>query len=305
MDKDAGSNIKILQSVNFNKIIITYQNKQSTFDLAFKIRKTTIAQRWANKLELAKSLYTIDDPKRFYGFGSRKEQIEDALKKINNCCDIINSYQKIIDRRLYDIHDSDTLNYLHHIFEVYHGLLDAQNHPYYLNAPIEVKNALANLNVLVHRCESITRSQAKRQVITYYGLPKTDTLDWLDYELLESNLKFGTIYLVYCEIGKTLKDLAIDNDHYISDEAYKPFRFFSADFEIYFTDNPQSEKINKLVQDYYNKNSEFFISRKLPLTHPYNKMGKLPVADIDNPPENWLELLESHQNVKDVTLIKE
>lgn len=305
MDKNVGLNTKILKNVEFNKIILTYQNDKSEFDLTFKIRKTSIAQRWANKVNFAKSIYPIDNPSRFYGFGSKKSQISDAIEKINRSCKTINSHEKIINKTLTKIDDYDTLNYLHHIFEVYHGLLDQQTHPFYLSASQEVRKALADLNVLVHLCETVSRVNDKRQVITYYGLPKTECLDINDYKLFESDFRSGVIYLVYCEIGKTLKDLAIDNDQYIHPDSYKPFRYFSADFEIYFTNtNPDdSVKIKKMIEDYYKKNYQFFISRGLSIDHPYNTFGKLPVADIEVIPENMLELLASHQFTKKVTLL--
>ena len=84
-----------------------------------------VASRWVKKLQAAQAAnYTIDHPDRFYGFGSHQQQVQDALHRINQCVDIINQFKPIVDRKLTDINDQDTLNYLHHIFEVYHGLLD-------------------------------------------------------------------------------------------------------------------------------------------------------------------------------------
>jgi hypothetical protein len=36
----------------------------------------------------------------------------------------------------------------------------------------------------------------------------------------DKQIKFGTVYLNYCEIGKTVEDLANDNDKYIGDDAF-------------------------------------------------------------------------------------
>ena len=158
-----------------------------------------------------------------YGFGSQHDQEQQARDSINRCINVINQHEKIISRTVIDLGDQDTLNYLHHVFEVYHGLLDQQTHNFYTSAPQQVQQALANLNVLVHQCESVARGARPRHVVTWYGLPKTDVLDPEDYAYINEQIQFGTIYLNYVEIGKTVEDLAYDNDRYISQEAFRPF----------------------------------------------------------------------------------
>jgi hypothetical protein len=71
---------------------------------------------------------------------------------------------------------------------------------------------------------------------------------------------FGTVYLNYCEIGKTLDDLTIDRDNYIGDNMFKPFDFYSADFVVKFWDDTTEEVQNKLqnMQQYYNTHQDFF-----------------------------------------------
>ena len=117
----------------------------------------------------------------------------------------LNQYTQI-DYQLNSVHDQDTLNRLHHIFEVEHGLLDAKS------TDNEFKEHLCNLNLCVHRCESIARGVHPRHVVTYFGLPKTETLTDDDYNYFESKITFGTVYINYAEIGKTLYDLMLDND---------------------------------------------------------------------------------------------
>lgn len=273
--------------------------------LDFKLRSTDLAQRWVKKVRAAQKLkYPIDQPDRFYGFGTRAQDIQHAIDHVNQQIDIINQYQPIIDRRIIDVSDQDTLNYLHHVFERYHGLLDQQHHEFWQQAPESVRQALARLNTAVHRCESVSRGTSQRVVVTYYGLPKKHTLTDHDYDLIERDWKFGTVHLCYVEIGKTLRDLCQDDDQYISDEAFKPWHHYSADFVIQFNhsdpDNMQHQE--NQMWEYYEQHRDFFQSRGFDRQHPALKMGIFPVADLiaDQDPEKIIEHLGSRQHVNRV-----
>jgi hypothetical protein len=183
--------------------------------------------------------------------------------------------------------------------------LGQQNHEFYNTATASVKRALADLNILVHRCESIARGATPRHVVTYYGLPKTKQLDIEDYKLFTDMYTAGTVYLNYVEIGKTLEDLAIDNDQYIADEAFKPFRYYSADFCVLLADSSLNSILDKRdsMKNYYNNHAKFFLDRGLYARHPYLNPGKIPLADLDGNAEDLLKLLEDRQFVKSVKLI--
>jgi hypothetical protein len=288
-------------------LAIEYANpadRSNSVTLHFKLRNHAVTKKWIERLLLAQAQYPIDAPDRFYGFGSIEEQTADALHRIQQCIALINSHEQIIDRQLTDVADQDTLNYLHHIFEVYHGLLDQQTHPVWQTASLEVRLALADLNLLVHRCESVNRGAQPRHVVTYYGLPKTETLAIEDYALFEPAIQFGTVYLNYAEIGKTLDNLAVDNDTYIADEAFQPFRHYSADFNVkfYSADHRQVTEQSVIIKQYYDLHREFFEQRNLPWGHPYLNSGAIPLADLINTTD-VMEQLTTRQYVKSVTLI--
>jgi len=282
-------------------------NLLDTFTLQYHLRDNAFVPKWCERLESAQAKYSIDDLNRFYGFGSMEEQSQAAVSRINKCIKIINNSEKIIDRKLNDIFDQDTLNYLHHIFEIYHGLLDQQTHEFWQRAPNPVRCALADLNILVHRCESIQRGASPRHVVTYYGIPKDKILDIDDYEYFTDKVNFGTVYLNYVEIGKTLEDLAVDNDQYISDEAFQPFRHYSADFNVKFWSNTdrQIESKNAIIKEYYNANEKFFKNRKLSWGHKHLISGSIPLADLtyNGNKKELLEELKTHQHVASVDLI--
>lgn len=252
--------------------------------LSFRLRDTDLARRWVRKVRAAQRLrYPIDEPERFYGFNNVQKEKKFALEHINHQIAIINDYQPIIDKELKSVDDQDTLNYLHNIFERYHGLLDQQQqNEFWKSAPDSVRKALATLNTAVHRCETVQRGNQRKAVITYYGLPKKHTLTPQDYDLIERDWKFGTVHLCYVEIGKTLLDLSLDNDAYIGDDAFRPYHFYSADFVVRFndTDSHQTEEIEKQMWKYYDQHRGFFESRGYHRDHPALKMGVFPVADL-------------------------
>lgn len=198
---------------------------------------------------------------------------------IQHCVDVINSYEPIIDRPFE--YTQDHLNYLHHIFEVYHGLLDQQTGEFWQRAPDHVRRALAELNLAVHRCEAADRGRRPRLVCTWFGMPKIYKLDPnLQAAYGSWKIEFGTVYLNYCEIGKTVEELAQDNDKYIADEAFRPFDHYSADFNVHFYDRNLSE-IYGQVQRYIDQHQDFFVAHSI--TSVYNIKAqplRYPVADL-------------------------
>jgi len=276
--------------------------------LQFRVLENPIAQRWIERMS-HRHAWPLDDPKRFYGFNTQEEDEQFALTKIQECVQGINSWQPLIDRSLVTVHDQDTLNYLHNIFEQWHGLLDQHpTHSVYGNIPDQVRQHLTILNVAVHRCESTARGNRSRFVCTWFGMPKVKTLP---VDVMQDcgtlNPKFGSVCLNYAEIGKTLEDLAQDRDNYISDDAFLPFTHYSADFNVRMyeeTDEHISDKLTNM-QDYYNQHREFFFDhgfttfqdpRLLPL--------RFPVAELieTQPRAQLINAIRQQQHITQVNL---
>lgn len=277
---------------------ITYCDPKNISDelvLNFKLRPTAIAYKWVTQVLAAKKLgYPIDDPQRFYGFGSRERQINQSLEQINQLIDRLETFWRIpIGRRLTDINDQDTLNYLHHVFEKEHGLLYAKK----INP--QFQKHIGHLNVLVHRCESVQRGSYPMQVVTYYGLPRDKTLESDDYQSFNTDIKFGTVVVNYVEIGKTLQDLMMDDDSYISREAFRPFVNYSADFAVHFYETDGTLFYNA-VEKYFIKNQNHFESLGYSWADLSNSIGTLQVADIEQPANDVLKAIENRQFVKAV-----
>jgi hypothetical protein len=116
---------------------------------------------------------------------------------------------------------------------------------------------------------------------------------------------FGTVYLNYCEIGKTLEDLSADRDCYIGDDMFKPFDFYSADVVVKFWDDTTEEIRDRLerMQQYYNTQQQFFQSRGYTtFNDPRLLPLRFPVAQLIEtmPREQLLQEIQQRQQVSQV-----
>jgi len=280
-------------------LLIEYADQAGQLEpitLHYKLRDNPIVPKWIECVRQAQKQYEIDDPERFYGFGD--DQTEQALIRINKCIDLINSFETIVERKVTCINDQDALNYLHNIFEKYHGLLDQQNNDFWNRAPLQVRRALADLNIAVHRCESVYRGAEPRHVVTWFGLEKNKLLDHNDYAHAIHTWESGTVFLNYVEIGKTLEDLATDNDQYIADGAFQPFRHYSADFVVRFSNRTsrQAQASHDKIYAYYQQHKDKLAPWQICYTN-----GQFPLADLEGDLD--LDAIGNRQLVKSVQLI--
>ena len=295
----------------YKKLHVTYSGKDD-LTLTYNINDTSIAQRWAKLLAESIEKYSIDDPERLYGFDTEALERQRAVDAINKCVDTINDYKPgFVERRMTSELIQDDLNYLHHIFEVYHGMLN-EPHEFYLAAPTEVQQALGQLNIEVHRCEAMAEGTVRKMLpthlVTYYDMPRGPEhrlLEDADYEHFTDFYEFGTVYLLYVEIGKTLQDMSIDNDDHISDEAYKPFRNYASDFVIrYFgTSHETWNNYRKLFRKHYEENQDFYDAR-YNYSHIYNRPGNIPLAKLQThlSPEEVVTEIQKRQFVSNIEL---
>ena len=249
--------------------------------LRFAIRENPIGDAWTERMS-QRNAWPMDDPTRFYGFDSQTIEKQRAENYILQCIKTINDYKPIIDRSFTSVQDQDYLNYLHHIFEIYHGLLDQQTHDFWTHAPKSVRDALAELNIAVHRCESLGHSRP-RLVCTWFGMPKIYKLDpdtAIQYGSM--TVPFGTVCLNYEEIGKTLEDLDQDQDQYIGDDAFQPWQRYSADFFVPFFDIDTRAKL-PAMKKYLQQHRDFFVAHSI--ENVYNTRAlplRYPVADLED-----------------------
>jgi len=271
--------------------------------LRFSVRNNPIADAWLERMS-QRHAWPLDDPARFYGFDSQEKEQQRAENYILQCVQTINDYQHIIDRPFTSVQDQDYLNYLHHVFETYHGLLDQQTHDFWTQAPESVRDALAQLNIAVHRCESLG-SQQPRLVCTWFGMPKIYKLDPAQaVEYGSMTVPFGTVCLNYVEIGKTLEDLAHDQDQYISHDAFQPWQRYSADFFVpFFRIDTRSDL--PVMAKYLQQHRDFFVARGI--ENVYNTQAlpmRYPVADLEDSrsESELIDLIQQRQYITRVSI---
>jgi hypothetical protein len=283
----------------FQRLVITLDNN---FELRFKVRRTPLAELWLERMH-NRHAWPMDNPDRFYGFGTVQQEQDRAVNMIQQCIATINSYQHIIVGEFE--YTQDCLNYLHSIFERYHGLLDQQTSEYWHSAPDTVRQALANLNLAVHRCETAIAAPCPRFVCTWFGMPKVKQLDVETIQTHgELQVKFGTVYLNYCEIGKTVEDLSHDNDIYIGDDAFRPFGYYSADFNVAFYNQDLNEKFASM-QQYIEQHQEFFLAHGIETVYNVQAQPlRFPVADLEytGTQQELISQIRSRQLVREVTI---
>lgn len=271
-------------------------------ELKFRIEKTPLAELWLEKMH-QRTEWPLDDPRRFYGFNDLQTEKSIAEKELRACIDTINSYQPIIEKDIVNVDDQDLLNYLHNIFEKYHGLLDKQNTQWWIQAPDHVKQALADLNIAVHRAESVGKGNRPRFVCTWFGMPKNTKFDQhIVAQYGRPYYEFGGVYINYVEIGKTLEDLSIDDDRWIGDDAFKPFLHYSADFSVRFYDaHADLVKLN----NYFQQHRDFFAKQGIDSVNDYRVLPyryKVAQLQTDKPRDLVVAELSKNQFITDIYL---
>lgn len=272
------------------------------YPLEFQLENNPLAELWLDKMR-QRDQWPLDDSRRFYGFNDPAIEREHVQQRLLECIATINSYQPIIEHKWTSIDDQDLLNYLHNIFERYHGLLDKQDTEWWKQAPKSVRQALANLNIQIHRAESVARGNQPRLVCTWFGMPKDSMLDpALMIQHGRLSYEFGGVYLNYVEIGKTVEDLAYDDDAYIGDDAFQPFLRYSADFNIRFYDSIADIA---RVYRYFEQHRSFFEQRGITSFDDYRAMPrryKVAQLRLTTSREMILQSLSSRQHVTDIYL---
>jgi hypothetical protein len=290
------------------QIVITLTNGQSDYDLNFRLLDYSIAQRWLKHLELfIQAGQPWDDPKRFYNFPNTAYPEPVVAQHLRHLLSIIKDYAPdIVDREIGDTITQDDLNYFHHIFEVYHGLYDTQDqNEFFKNAPVQVQDALGDLNIWIHRYETL--GSTARFVATWKYKPYRDDMEEEDFKLFSLKEDWGDLLLNYCEIGKTLYDFWHDNDAYIAPDAFKPLRNFCFDFTVRFNEKTNQEwaDIEQKVWNYFDQNQEFFHQQGYKKYDPKLSLGSIAIGKIitDEPKHVVIEKISQHQCLKNIRAI--
>lgn len=260
-------------------------NGVDDLNLLFCVRNSNIAYKWFDELCKNYELYETD---RLTNWGSRN-----FVDEINQCIEIINKYDSFIDRYASSKTTQQDLNYLHKFFEDARGEI-AEGTNWFDSAPDNVKDAVQKFNVLIHQLEADLRTKGKHPtaVVTFKNRPRYELSDE-DCKNFTYKWKSGTVYINYCQVGKTVLDAFKDNDNIA--EAIRPQTHYSADFMVKF--GPSTPAIiyylrKMLIQIWLKR-------KKFPFKHL--NIGMIPVADLVTPVEK--SILVKFNKVKEVRCI--
>lgn len=289
------------------QVQITLTNQTTDYNLIFDLLDIDIAHRWLNHVQLfVNAGQPWDDPARFYNFENTKFDQTAVANKLRSLVDTINAYAPIVKRIPNVDLTQDDLNYLHHIFEVYHGLYGTQTeNDFFVNAPVEVQDALGDLNIWIHRFESL--GGIPRFVATWKYKPFREEIRPDEFDLFTLREQWGDLSLNYCEIGKTLYDFWHDNDQHIAPEAFRPLKHFCFDFNVKFNNRPIEHFINveKKVWEYFDANQEFFHAQGYKKHDPKLSLGSIVIGKINTPgtQAEILEQISQHQTLKQISVL--
>jgi hypothetical protein len=190
----------------------------------------------------------------------------------------------------------DTMNKLHRYFEDLQGTVENLS-PYHKLADYDTKYAIRQLNILCHEIENLILSQRKLVSAPQWQRPSqiTTFLHADRHELRPEHRtgfvtngydrKFGTVYMHWAQIGKTLFEVFRDEHAPVMDQttcsAINHLHYYSGEFDvewgmdiIYGGKFPWHDQ----EQDAF---TTWLIKNKLDPLDPMLSLGYLPIGEID------------------------
>lgn len=236
----------------------------------------------------------IRENKRIYGFNN-EWTYDKCLNKIKTIVNTVNNYKPFIDYNIEEL-DQQKLNDLHVFFENMIGV-DSTNTKlerpgdFFDSAPDEIKDAIVEFNVLIHRIESMDPDSfwSKRIVITFNDRPRHKIPESELYRF-DFRIKPGDVCLNYCHVGKPLYDVYSNDDHSITEENIFPQSHWSADFHMMFkTGLGFNNSYHESVANWWKENKKELNSMGFYEGDFKNAWGLFKVAEVVNYDPNYLE----------------
>ena len=203
---------------------------------------------------------------------------ENILSRMQRCVDIVNIYDNIIDADLNGEVNQDMMNYLHTFFEKLRGK-DEDPPKWYLDAPRQVKDAVSEFNVLIHRYEAYDSMNNHAKITVGYKHRPTREMTLEEKKCFNLDLQPGEVYLKYCHKGKDLLDVFKDQDEHIGDENILPQHKISSDFNINFSWMMQERRKQEFYR-WLEENKSFLKSININIEDPSVTIGRGAVGKV-------------------------
>lgn len=265
-----------------------------------------VAQRWVKELvRLEATGVSVLEKQRIYGLNETWTE-EQIVSDIRICVEKIAS--EVDALKPYDLgsFDQDKLNRLHAEYGKLMGSASAFQRASRDYSP-EVVEAIAQLNVLVHRHESFVRHQKNpaygRIVVTFEAKNKQPFVDE-DYELFTPDYKAGDVVLNYCQVGKSILDYVADQDPHIPMEYVGPQKVWCGDFMLVLRDGPASfPHYQEILSSFWKDHRGLMASHGYFEGDPKLGIGSLPVAHITEEAKTFRERIYGITSIESVQVI--
>lgn len=265
------------------KFYVEFKNDLDDLTLVFETYDTPIAKKWCDELKSQMSRNSeLKENNRLYHFSNSENNLEYIVGELRKRAEIINKHQFYIADTIDASITQDTLNNLHkHFEEMRGGILSPSE--YFLNAPLDVRRAIEDYNVLIHRTEDLLNAskinKPRPRIVLTFKDRRRHELSEDDFDYFSLDINFGEVYINYCEVGKPLWDVFKDKDDIVGDHNIRPLKWYSADMMIYFLDGGYRGKINQFW-NWFDQNSKFLNDLGFFKEDKKLAIGHIPVARL-------------------------
>jgi len=268
----------------FNLILT---NGNEDVSIPFVVRDTAIANKWFEELCQHYDLFETD---RFTNWGTHN-----LIPELNECITRINQHGVYIDRYISSASTDiqGDLNYLHKFFEDLRGDVNTGTE-WFNNAPKDIQESVERFNILIHKLEAELRTKNHPTVVVTFKNRPIVYLTNEDMKYFTFRWTHGTVYINYCQVGKTVLDVFKDKDSIA--EGVRPQEYYSADFMVKF--GPTIPYWQYILRKIY---INFWLTRQK-FDFKHNNLGMIPVADLQHKVD--MSFLKTFNKVKGVECIK-
>jgi len=264
-------------------IIVGFGTDDDHVDFVWRTLATPIADRWIAALRQAIPAWFFETD-RFYDFPNSRWTKTTVAADIASQLHIIETYRPGTISLWPTVEmPQDRLNDFHLYFERLRGAIHDPA-PFFKEAPPPVRRAITDLNIAIHRYESFIADQpiaSRRIVCTFNDMVRHELVD-SDYALFTMKHGFGSLYIGYCEVGKTIDEVFRDDDHVVTEGNIRPQRHYSADFTMVFHD-PEAGKVDQFFVDFnqwFERNAAWLRALGFVQHDPKLAIGFIPVATL-------------------------
>lgn len=279
--------------------------KHNSHVLKYKLFDTFLTDKW---ITLTKKNLNNPQCRVHSVFNNRtKSDVYDIFQSLTKITMEINKLYRV-QLPVYAVFDTDKLNYLHEEFEKFEQFL---NRPFAgrslmyqaLGPGQQLIDLFFALNEHIHMCEDALNdngSLGNPAGILYdlHPLGLHETIQEEDKLFLESDFKWGNLYLGYNTLGKDWMNVLKDSDfEVIEREQVKPQQRFAA--EAWMNFGPEIHKTEQ-IQSYYNKVKS--LPKEVKDKIPFDNLNELTLGrfllgsliidqqflDFDSNQDHWL-----------------